>query len=322
MKGKKASESVNLAQASMLVSERKKIESKQKKFDLERSAFDEFRSNEKARLEEIGQRLQTELHQSLLKQEEYEAQLIAIRDFIHEQKKFNERLDASVERLRSASNTLKDFPYDQAARNLLMNTSKSIMALTKLSAMRMEMLEFNIAPDVFSNMQPKKIAVWREFEKVHKSINNGAETTRDKFLMTGESVGVYAAQRILTIAIFIILENAWKYSPKDDQVKIKFEEDAEKIDVTVWNMGPSVDKDEINRLTERSYRGKNASITPGVDGKGLGLSIAKDILELCGVGFKIEVPDSDFKMINRVEYSPFVVRLRFPLKEPPFPLMA
>jgi len=77
-----------------------------------------------------------------------------------------------------------------------------------------------------------------------------------------------------------ILDNADRYSPPDSPIEISARLVENSIVVSVSDSGPGVAPDEQSRIFEKFYRGKYSSRFP--EGTGMGLSIAKGILEAHG----------------------------------------
>lgn len=304
--------------ANQVAADKVRLRSEREKFEREKSDRNIWLEKQKQQLEiqkqdiaSAREKISQEVETLMSRESELEVQYTAIGDFMHEQRKFNEKMNNSMEELKKACNVLKDSPYDKASQNLLLNTSKSVFALSRMSNMRMEMLEYFIIPNIFNRMKTTDIYIYREVEKIYKSINNGIGTERDKFDLRGKSFGRYNTQRMLTIALFSILENASKYSPLGDKVIIEFTESKNTLEVTITNLGPKVNPEEKEHLTDRKFRSTNAKIALKDKGSGLGLSIAKQVFEACGVEFKIDISGATQKTISRVEYAPFVVKLKF-----------
>lgn len=79
--------------------------------------------------------------------------------------------------------------------------------------------------------------------------------------------------------IVILLDNANKYSNDNGNIKLSLSADQEKAYISVFNTGEPIPKECIPHLFERFYRvDKSRSRSQG--GSGLGLSIAKHIIEL------------------------------------------
>lgn len=90
----------------------------------------------------------------------------------------------------------------------------------------------------------------------------------------------------LYIAMFIVFDNAVKYSPSNKEIDIFFEKKSEnKITVNVSNYGPKILEGEKEKLTDRGYRGVNSTVT----GQGIGLSIFKEICKKGNYPYEIKI---------------------------------
>ena len=90
--------------------------------------------------------------------------------------------------------------------------------------------------------------------------------------------------------ITIFLDNACKYSNENGHVECYLYAENDKVEMVVRNSGEPIPKDEIHNIFTRFYRvNKSRSRTEG--GYGLGLSIAKTIIDMHGG--KISVTSSE-----------------------------
>lgn len=102
------------------------------------------------------------------------------------------------------------------------------------------------------------------------------------------------------LGLYILLENSVKHSLPREIVYITFSENDTTTKVIIKNTGQKIEKDEINYLCTRGYRGKN-TVSKGT---GLGLEMAKRIFEENDCIFKIDVIDNGI-------YSDFIVSIEF-----------
>lgn len=98
----------------------------------------------------------------------------------------------------------------------------------------------------------------------------------------------------LTRAVENLVENALVHGPGDGSVTISVVRSGDRVLLTVRDMGPGPDPNEVDRLFERFWRGPDASARPG---SGLGLSIVAAIAErhggtvrVQGSAFTIDLP--------------------------------
>jgi two-component system sensor histidine kinase VicK len=77
-----------------------------------------------------------------------------------------------------------------------------------------------------------------------------------------------------------LLRNAYSYTLTDGWIGIQMERKSGQLAFSVIDSGVGIDKDEINRVFERLYRGRSAEAGPtDARGLGLGLYLAKAIVE-------------------------------------------
>lgn len=75
----------------------------------------------------------------------------------------------------------------------------------------------------------------------------------------------------------VILSNAVKYSPRNSTVSVECAWDKPFFVVRISDTGVGMDKETLDHIFERFYRG--AQRTPGVQGSGIGLAVAKEIAD-------------------------------------------
>jgi two-component system sensor histidine kinase BaeS len=78
-----------------------------------------------------------------------------------------------------------------------------------------------------------------------------------------------------------LISNAIRHTQAQGQVTIRLREDAEKIAIDVEDSGCGIAAEDLPNIFDRYFRGPNASCARS-DGAGLGLAIAKRIIELHG----------------------------------------
>jgi two-component system OmpR family sensor kinase len=91
-------------------------------------------------------------------------------------------------------------------------------------------------------------------------------------------IWVIADAQRLKQAFVILLDNAIKYSPRDRTVALSMSVADRSAEVVVRDEGRGIPAEEIPKVFERFYRGRNSK-TSRQPGSGLGLSIAKWLVE-------------------------------------------
>jgi signal transduction histidine kinase len=92
---------------------------------------------------------------------------------------------------------------------------------------------------------------------------------------------------LLGYAIYNLLTNAIKYSPRDSRVRIAASRDGRGVHISVSDQGIGMTKDEVKRLFQKFYRTERAEKS-GVQGTGIGLSIVKEIVTLHGGSISVD----------------------------------
>ncbi len=83
------------------------------------------------------------------------------------------------------------------------------------------------------------------------------------------------------IELFVILlDNAIKYSPKNKEIKIKIEKVDHSVSVKIQDYGMGIKHSDLPHIFNRFYRADQSRNKEKADGYGLGLSIAKKIVEI------------------------------------------
>ena len=81
-----------------------------------------------------------------------------------------------------------------------------------------------------------------------------------------------------------VLDNALKYAAEQPILVHAREGDTGRVEVEVADRGPGIPKEDLERVFERFYRGRSRSVA----GSGLGLPIARAIMEQHGGGLEVE----------------------------------
>ena len=82
--------------------------------------------------------------------------------------------------------------------------------------------------------------------------------------------------KILLLEDDLMLGKAVKYSFKNSEIILDFNQNSEEIFLKITNFGEEISPDEIDKLFEKFYRTKASNVL----GCGLGLAIVKKIVDL------------------------------------------
>lgn len=109
-------------------------------------------------------------------------------------------------------------------------------------------------------------------------------------------------ERLVGQALSNLLENAGRYSPAGTEIVLGVALSDHELQIRVQDQGPGIPSEELPRVFDRFFRGRSA----GKDrsGTGMGLSIARGIMEAHGGSLRVESPAGQgavFTMVLPVE---------------------
>ncbi len=130
-------------------------------------------------------------------------------------------------------------------------------------------------------MELKPIDLSALLGSVVETYRSRAEEKGIQFLPNvGKALGVRGDPDRLTQVFSNLLDNALKYTPVGGEIGLSATADSEEVRVTVADSGPGIPQEDLPHVFDRFYRVEK-SRTKG-SGAGLGLAIAKEIVEAHG----------------------------------------
>jgi signal transduction histidine kinase len=133
---------------------------------------------------------------------------------------------------------------------------------------RVELAKFNVADVVLEVLED--LAPMAQARRI--------ETSSD---LPDPLSAVHSDKQKVRSALSNLLRNALKFTPPGGEVGVEVREYGPEIWVTVWDTGIGIDSQEFERIFDPFYQAE-PSLTRKHEGMGLGLSIAKGMVELCG----------------------------------------
>ena len=162
------------------------------------------------------------------------------------------------------------------ARDLLISNLEEVNnlqlltdGLIKLAANQEEQNQLNL---IQTNL--KKIS-----HEAVKRIKTLASQKRIKITNQARTISLEADEGLLIELLVILLDNSVKYSPQGSEVKIGTKKLDDSVWITVSDKGIGMSAEEIPHLFDRFYRSDKSRSKAGVSGYGLGLAIAKQIVD-------------------------------------------
>ena len=92
-----------------------------------------------------------------------------------------------------------------------------------------------------------------------------------------------------------LLSNAIKFAPPESDIEVQLRWDDEEVIVSVSDVGPGIPEDEVPRVFEHLFRGRITVQDPNnpIDGTGLGLALAKTVVEQHGGRIWVKSKEDD-----------------------------
>jgi len=160
------------------------------------------------------------------------------------------------------------------AKKLLESNLEDVRNMNKLSNY---LLKLNKLGDGSAKLEFKKVDLEQIVEKA-------AENFNVKFNLELSKSEVVGNEESLTELVTILLDNAIKYSKKGGKIIVKTSGKT----LTVQDFGIGIPDNDLPHIFDRFYRADSSRNKVSVDGYGLGLSIAKNIIDSHKANIKVE----------------------------------
>lgn len=163
-------------------------------------------------------------------------------------------------------------PTIEELKDTLSSNLEEIDKLTKLSEMLLSLSRLEHAK---LKMLPVNL------NRVAQDIVKDFRLKPERIKITGKKLlTVKANETALNDLIRILVDNALLYSPNDSQVHIKIQkqDDCAKFEIT--NLGKGISEEKMAHIFDRFYRADSSRTNGEKKGYGLGLALAKNIIEL------------------------------------------
>lgn len=131
-----------------------------------------------------------------------------------------------------------------------------------------------------SELNEKKLSVKKIINTGISNTNALAKNKHIKIVITNKpSSNIIGDETRIIEAVSILLANAIKYSPEKTKIEISTKVDKRNVKISVKDYGVGIKPKELTKIFDRFYRADNSRTKSGPGGFGLGLAIAKDIVE-------------------------------------------
>ena len=243
-------------------------------------------------------------------QRESSSFLIKKRNFdniLHEVKKLNAIIKESCcDIFETYALDCEGIELDQRDTQNLFTKIRTIYLTSNLIYSKYALFDFETEPNSVKRSTPCALGVYKKFDKLRKIFKNYKYRGINIYL-TGTSYKKIMMYESFDSIPLLLLDNAIKYSPTGENVRINFEEDNSTIYIHMESIGPYVEKDDLIRVFERGFRAKSAE---KYEGNGIGLYFVKKICDLHSISINLDSDKKRRREIGGITCAPFIVNLK------------
>lgn len=169
--------------------------------------------------------------------------------------------------------SLRDPNLSQAeSRELLESNLEEVNKLIQLSAMLLQLSRLDHGK--LERGPVDLVALYHEKLKLYKNfIDRFDSTTRKKAIAS-------ANEPAISELIGILIDNAIKYSPEGSKISVRIFQKRTNVGFEIHNLGDAIPEEKLPKLFDRFFRADNSRTNSSENGYGLGLSIAKKIIDV------------------------------------------
>ncbi|ELY3847469.1 sensor histidine kinase [Cronobacter sakazakii] len=219
---------------------------------------------------------------------------------IHEVRKFN----GEIKRISEEILNTKDISTET-----LKSKVKSIFASSSLISVRLSTYDIEENPQLLDSQGSYSAGIYKKFQKASHCLENFARDRQVKILsFKGKSHHEIQIYPFFDFVPFVILENAIKYSPPNQDIEVKFDEISKGLlEVSICSTGPYNTPEEMEHIFDKKVRGTNATLVDNTGG-GYGLYFAKLVCDLHNIEMKAWSNEPTLQF-NGVNYSEFLIKI-------------
>lgn len=228
-----------------------------------------------------------------------------LQNFLHEIGTLNTIIKGSAELLSKVTKGKVDAKSVSHHANIILENSFILST-------QFDIVNYQLNPDLITIEKPDKRNLFGKFFKTVLSFKRLAKQKSINLKLNGNSTTLIDCYPVIDTLPILIIDNALKYTLKDCDIIIDFEEDDHSISISCENIGPKLYNEELDTIFERGIRGEEA-IKTEKPGYGFGLNFVKHICNIHNASCNILVSDREFK-VDGICYSDFRILIDFPKK--------
>jgi signal transduction histidine kinase len=160
------------------------------------------------------------------------------------------------------------------AKELLDSNLEEVNKLIQLSEMLLKMSRLD-----YDKLEKNPVDL---VELLPSAMKPFAKSAKRFDITTRKEAHVMANESAILELMSILIDNALKYSPARSRISIRIFERRSRTmtGFEIKNTGPKIDEEKLPHIFDRFYRADNSRTESGKNGYGLGLAIAKKIVEI------------------------------------------
>jgi signal transduction histidine kinase len=174
--------------------------------------------------------------------------------------------------------TIKD------ARELLKSNIEELDKLTKLSEGLLQLAQLDNDSIKTQSIKVRSIVV-----QAVERITSESKAKKQTIVTKKIDGGIIAVNEVAAVeALVTILDNAVKYSPNKSEIHVTTKRSKTALEISVKDSGVGIPENAQAHIFDRFYRADDSRNKETADGYGIGLSIAKSVVESHGGTISVE----------------------------------
>lgn len=161
------------------------------------------------------------------------------------------------------------------ARQLLESNLEEVISLQLLSDRLLELAQHGKS----SAMPFEEVDVAETMNTALKKVDSALKKKHMTITKKLQPVSMEGIQDRIQELFVILLDNAIKYSEQKTSITVSVKSDKDKVMIKIADQGYGIEKEDIIHIFDRFYRASQSRSKGNVTGYGLGLSIAKKIVD-------------------------------------------
>ena len=158
-------------------------------------------------------------------------------------------------------------------RELLASNLEEVDKLSRLSQTLLQLSRLD-----YDNIQKESLSLEATTRRIAHRFDKTGE--RIKFTAAKSLPMIVANRASIEELVTILIDNALKYSPPDSQISVHVGKRAQKACLEIINTGEGIRPEVLPLIFERFFRADTSRTGNGKNGYGLGLALAKKIVEI------------------------------------------